>query len=379
MSNQKDIFISYCSVDFQIVNKEIYQVLQKINVSAWFDKHDIGPSTWIDEIKKGLRECKLFLICIGRNKLEKTNFQKNEIYVAILRHACGQCSILPVLLSDWENNDNDKICKFLENFQNYGINKKLFYDLNQSIKMKNANLISKLFPNGKYKSKVIDYQCEKKLIEIFNNVNFYKYSEYLKNGKNEKIQKLMIIGDKKVFKFQIELTKTILNLTNYKPNNIYIEQIESREQARSDIFWGKLFELNSKDLDKHKLITKISSEKGYVFVSFIIEEGSKIDVELFKQACDTFFKDFNESEKNSNMKLFFYIYTSSTEKYDSLEFTKFDFDFINSNCNEQFEQYEEKCLQQLINNKKFFFGKNLNNSYTLYEELKKLICNQEEE
>jgi len=389
MSNQKDIFISYCSNDYKFVKKKIYQLLQKLNVSAWFDKNDILPGQeWNDEIKKGLKECKLFLACIGKKDLEKTKYQKYEIYVAIIRSACKQCDILPVLISDSEQSANDKIYQFLSKKIQITkkINKKLFYAITRIIKERNDKIIEKLHHKSK---KTTVNPCEEKLEEMFNNARFNKYRKYLENAKkndkknDKKILKILIIGKKEDFDLQKKYTRDILGKYEFKELNKK-KSSDYEEQEHSDIFWEILYSDQENkpydpNFDKHKLIKKMGSNNGYVFVSYIIERETKL--EFLGKQCEFFINGFETSEKYTGMKLFFCIYTtySIPDEYIQKNFNTFDYiqnNFTKSNGNEKYD--EETCLQELVNFKNFV-SDDLNNPNDLFKKLKKLICYQEED
>ena len=91
------IFISYSSKDYQFVS-QIVKVLDGNSFQFWFDKKDIDPSDkWIGKIEKGLIECSVVIICIGK-EIKTDRFQGHEIDAALIRNADKKCIILPVLI-----------------------------------------------------------------------------------------------------------------------------------------------------------------------------------------------------------------------------------------------------------------------------------------
>jgi len=374
MSKPKDIFISYNSDDEEFVEK-FYDELIDYGFFVWFDRQSIiTGDEWVENIKKGMRECSLVIVCIGK-PIEDKGFQIDEIFVAKIRFYCKQSSIFPAKIHGYiHDHGNEKRIQCL--FKKIQIHSnQIKYVLT---KFDVRSIYQKLHKKNIKQSKKI---CEKKLRELFVKINYNSYREYIKKTINDKISTFVIIGNDMVFKFHEELTKELLGLDQIKSNKIYIA---IGEKISSNIILKKLYKNDNFDYlffkpKINQLINRIKTKGEYVFISFHIE--SETNITSVKKECDKFLKNFEKVIKFNSIRLFFslFIEFNPGSIFDKiLPFKQFNFyknDFISldeEECN------TEKCLQELINRKKIFDKHVLKNSVVLFEELNKLICNQEE-
>ncbi len=63
--------------------KKIYGSLKERGLNVWFDKEDLGPSSWKTQIERAIIESRYFVICISEAALIKTGdepgFQDEEL------------------------------------------------------------------------------------------------------------------------------------------------------------------------------------------------------------------------------------------------------------------------------------------------------------
>jgi tetratricopeptide (TPR) repeat protein len=113
MSKGDLIFISYASEDTDEVYK-IYEGLKKRGLAVWFDKRDLRPGKWKEQIEKTIPKCRYFIFCLSNSALEKISmdnpgFIEDELQIAwnIARDQDEKkFTIIPVRLEDCYRGDH---------------------------------------------------------------------------------------------------------------------------------------------------------------------------------------------------------------------------------------------------------------------------------
>lgn len=67
---KEQTFLSYAHEDLSTVRK-IYKALRKRNLNLWFDKEDMRPGEWEEQIEQAIYESKYFIICISDAAIQK--------------------------------------------------------------------------------------------------------------------------------------------------------------------------------------------------------------------------------------------------------------------------------------------------------------------
>ena len=80
------VFISYAREDLEIV-KRIVNGLKERQISVWFDRQNLSPGRWKDQIIKAITRSRYFVICVSHSALRKTGderpgFQDKELQAA---------------------------------------------------------------------------------------------------------------------------------------------------------------------------------------------------------------------------------------------------------------------------------------------------------
>jgi hypothetical protein len=72
----QDVFISYSRRDETFI-KQLYQALTGQDISAWYDRFNIGVGNqWTEEIVKGIRDCRVFLLVLSPDSTASANVRK---------------------------------------------------------------------------------------------------------------------------------------------------------------------------------------------------------------------------------------------------------------------------------------------------------------
>ncbi|RPJ99322.1 toll/interleukin-1 receptor domain-containing protein [Priestia endophytica] len=129
LSDDFIIFLCYSSEEKQYVNKT-FDILQKKEIRAWYDKYEIipGDSIW-DQINEGLGKSNLGILFISKNTFHKTlTFGENERKYLIKKYTvCILIDIeiedLPPLLQTANHyinfSDPNAVIKLIEIIKNY--------------------------------------------------------------------------------------------------------------------------------------------------------------------------------------------------------------------------------------------------------------------
>lgn len=93
---KKDVFISYSRKDMVIAD-ELCNALDRVNISYFIDKQDIGVGHPFAEIAQAIKECTVF-VYLGSGNAYKSKYAPKEINFAI-KHK-NKNSILPYLIDN---------------------------------------------------------------------------------------------------------------------------------------------------------------------------------------------------------------------------------------------------------------------------------------
>jgi len=120
--------LSYASEDLNFVQR-IYNELAKRGLDLWFDKADLKPGSWYEQVMKAIPRSSYFVICISESALTKLGddpgFQDNELNRAFeiaMRQLSKDFSIIPVRIERCDRGDS-RLTIFqqydlFENFEN---------------------------------------------------------------------------------------------------------------------------------------------------------------------------------------------------------------------------------------------------------------------
>lgn len=77
------IFLNYAHQDVEPV-ESLYQKLRQEGFKPWMDKHDILPGEdWALAIKRAVRGCDFFLVCLSSNSVDRRGVLQKEIKMAL--------------------------------------------------------------------------------------------------------------------------------------------------------------------------------------------------------------------------------------------------------------------------------------------------------
>lgn len=77
------VFLSYSSMDKPIVQNLVVS-LTKLNIDIWFDEQNILPGQdWDFEIKEGVRNSDVVIVCLSQNSIMKAGYIQKEINTAL--------------------------------------------------------------------------------------------------------------------------------------------------------------------------------------------------------------------------------------------------------------------------------------------------------
>lgn len=112
VSDTYDVFISYCSKDYDIVKEFAYK-LRDNNLKVWFDEWSLPLGKPVSrEIETVLSTAKYVLVFFGKNGYGP--WQHLEVDIAVDRSARAECNLIPVLLDGVSVNDLSPILKRLK-------------------------------------------------------------------------------------------------------------------------------------------------------------------------------------------------------------------------------------------------------------------------
>ncbi len=128
---QYQIFLSYNNENIEIAYK-IYDGLKKRGLIVWFDKVDLRPGSWKQQVKTAIYRSRYFVICLSNQALRRINdpeegFQSEELDLALeitQQQPESEFTIVPLRLEDCERGDSR-----LSSYQQY----ELFRDFEREI------------------------------------------------------------------------------------------------------------------------------------------------------------------------------------------------------------------------------------------------------
>lgn len=169
------IFISYSSGDREQVQK-IYEHLLTLGADPWYDQEDLLPGQdWDMEIRKGLDEADMILLCLSKKSVNKEGYVQKEMRLALdlaLEMPDGRIFLIPARLEECDlpyklknyqwvdlfaKNGWDKLIKSL-NIRAEQVKAKLLSDLDSPAPDVKKEKISKPKPKLKNNGTVINIQ-----------------------------------------------------------------------------------------------------------------------------------------------------------------------------------------------------------------------------
>ena len=134
------VFISYAHEDLPTIH-QIVDGLKKRKVDVWFDKEQLAPGRWKQQITKAIAQSRYFVICISEAALRKTGSNRNKVgfqdeelnaaYNIAQDQPDKEFAIVPVRLEDCDRGDFR-----LTSFQQYD----LFTDFEKELDELSVNM-----------------------------------------------------------------------------------------------------------------------------------------------------------------------------------------------------------------------------------------------
>jgi hypothetical protein len=146
MANNKPlkIFISYSSGDREQVQK-IYEHLLALGADPWYDQEDLLPGhNWDMEIRKGLDEADMILLCLSKKSVNKEGYVQKELRLAVdrgLEMPDGRIFLIPARLEECDLPFSLKSYQWVDLFTKNGMDR-LVKSLNIRAEQVNAKLLS---------------------------------------------------------------------------------------------------------------------------------------------------------------------------------------------------------------------------------------------
>lgn len=146
MANNKPlkVFISYSSGDREQVQK-IYEHLLALGADPWYDQEDILPGQdWDMEIRKGLDEADMILLCLSKKSVNKEGYVQKELRLAVergLEMPDGRIFLIPARLEECDLPFSLKSYQWVDLFTKNGMDR-LIKSLNIRAEQVNAKLLS---------------------------------------------------------------------------------------------------------------------------------------------------------------------------------------------------------------------------------------------
>lgn len=147
MANNKPlkVFISYSSGDREQVQK-IYEHLLALGAYPWYDQEDLLPGQdWNMEIRKGLDEADMILLCLSKKSVNKEGYVQKELRLAVdrgLEMPDGHIFLIPARLEECDLPFSLKSYQWVDLFTPNGMDR-LIKSLNIRAKQVNAKLLSR--------------------------------------------------------------------------------------------------------------------------------------------------------------------------------------------------------------------------------------------
>jgi len=80
---EKIIFLAHASED-KVAVRKLYRKLKENGLEPWLDEENLQPGVrWDDEIKKAIKNSRIFLACISKNSVEKSGYVQKELRMAL--------------------------------------------------------------------------------------------------------------------------------------------------------------------------------------------------------------------------------------------------------------------------------------------------------
>lgn len=146
MANNKPlkVFISYSSGDREQVQK-IYEHLLALGADPWYDQEDLLPGQdWDMEIRKGLDEADMILLCLSKKSVNKEGYVQRELRLAVdrgLEMPDGRIFLIPARLEECDLPFSLKSYQWVDLFTPNGMDR-LIKSLNIRAEQVNAKLLS---------------------------------------------------------------------------------------------------------------------------------------------------------------------------------------------------------------------------------------------
>ena len=110
--SENQVFISYAHEDLETVKKIIHGLKER-QINVWFDRQNLGPGRWKDQIIKAITRSRYFVICVSHSALRKTGderpgFQDKELqsaYSIAESQSDHSFTIIPIRLENCRRGD----------------------------------------------------------------------------------------------------------------------------------------------------------------------------------------------------------------------------------------------------------------------------------
>lgn len=124
--NSLKIFLSYSSGDRPQVEK-LYQYLTALGADTWYDQEKLLPGQdWNYEIRKGLDEANVILVCLSKKSIDKEGYVQKEIRLALdlaLNMPEGRIFLIPARLEECNLPRSLSSYQWVDLFSENGMNK----------------------------------------------------------------------------------------------------------------------------------------------------------------------------------------------------------------------------------------------------------------
>lgn len=102
---EKRIFLAHASED-KVAVRKLYRKLKENGLEPWLDEENLHPGVrWDDEIKKAIKNSRIFLACISNNSIAKSGYVQKELRMALAElenKPPGYIYFIPALIEDVE-------------------------------------------------------------------------------------------------------------------------------------------------------------------------------------------------------------------------------------------------------------------------------------
>jgi hypothetical protein len=135
------IFLSYSSSDRSQV-RDLYEFLVSHGADPWFDVENLLPGQdWNLEIRKGLEDADVILLCLSKKSVSKEGFIQKEMRLALdrgLEMPEGEIFLIPARLEECDLPFNMRSYQWVDLFTDNGM-RKLVKSLNLRAERVGAN------------------------------------------------------------------------------------------------------------------------------------------------------------------------------------------------------------------------------------------------